>query len=123
MTRVVHFEIPVKDLEASKSFYSKVFGWKVTKWDGQPEYWMIETGKEDSPGINGGFYTPSGPLSGTVNTIDVDNLDEALSKVKANGGDIIVPKMPVPGVGWLAYAKDPGGAVFGLMQADPNSRM
>ena len=29
------------------------------------------------------------------------------------------PKMPVPGVGWLAYAQDPDGNTFGMMQADP----
>jgi predicted enzyme related to lactoylglutathione lyase len=28
--------------------------------------------------------------------------------------------MPVPGVGWLAYCKDPEGNIFGVMQNDPS---
>jgi predicted enzyme related to lactoylglutathione lyase len=34
------------------------------------------------------------------------------------GGTVAVPKMPIQGVGWLAYAKDPDGNIFGLMQPD-----
>jgi predicted enzyme related to lactoylglutathione lyase len=34
-----------------------------------------------------------------------------------------MPKMAVPGVGWLAYAKDPEGTVFGMMQEDPDAHM
>jgi predicted enzyme related to lactoylglutathione lyase len=26
--------------------------------------------------------------------------------------------MPIPGVGWLAYGKDPEGNIFGVMEAD-----
>jgi predicted enzyme related to lactoylglutathione lyase len=29
--------------------------------------------------------------------------------------------MPVPGVGWLGYAKDPDGNLFGVMQRDPSA--
>lgn len=35
------------------------------------------------------------------------------------GGLIIVPKMPVPGVGWLLYFRDPDGNIHGAMQNDP----
>ena len=40
----------------------------------------------------------------------------------ARGGTIALPKMPIPGIGWLAYAKDTEGNLFGLMQADPAAR-
>ena len=33
-----------------------------------------------------------------------------------------LPKMPIPGVGWLAYLKDTEGNVFGLMQSDPSAK-
>ena len=26
--------------------------------------------------------------------------------------------MPVPGIGWLCYAKDPDGNIFGMLQPD-----
>jgi predicted enzyme related to lactoylglutathione lyase len=29
--------------------------------------------------------------------------------------------MPIPGVGWLAYIKDPDGNIIGLMQPDPKA--
>jgi predicted enzyme related to lactoylglutathione lyase len=32
-----------------------------------------------------------------------------------------LPKMAVPGVGWLAYEKDPDGNICGIMQADPGA--
>ena len=34
------------------------------------------------------------------------------------GGSIAVPKMAVPGIGWLAYVKDTEGNILGVMQAD-----
>jgi len=122
MSRVVHFEVPVKNPESAKNFYGNVFGWKVTKWSGPQEYWLVTTGAEGSPGIDGAFYIPGPQMSGTVNTVDVDNLDEALARVAANGGVAATPKMAVPGVGWMAYVRDPEGNLLGMMQMDPNAR-
>jgi predicted enzyme related to lactoylglutathione lyase len=34
------------------------------------------------------------------------------------GGRIAVRIMPVPGIGWFCYAKDPDGNTFGMMQND-----
>ena len=48
-------------------------------------------------------------------------LTEAVEKIKALGGTIALPKMPIPHVGWLAYGKDTEGNIFGVMQADPNA--
>jgi uncharacterized protein len=124
--RVVHFEIPTKDVEAAKKFYANVFGWEFS---GVPMgngdlYWMIMTGKQGTPGIDGGFYQPDDKLTGgTINTVDVDNIDSAVARVEANGGSVVYPKVHLEGVGWLAYLKDPSGVLFGMMQADPNSRM
>ena len=56
-----------------------------------------------------------------INTIDVPNLDEYIAKVKSNGGDIVVEKMKVPGVGYLVYAKDVEGTVFGMLQPDASN--
>ena len=38
------------------------------------------------------------------------------------GGTIALPKMPIPGMGWLAYCKDTEGNIFGMMQSDPNAK-
>ena len=118
MNRVVHFEIPTHNVEVARKFYSDVFGWNIYKWEGTEDYWLITTGEASTPGIDGGFMQTQDELKGYINTVDVANLDETLTKVLANGGEVVLPKGPVPGVGWLAYAKDPEGTIFGIMQAD-----
>jgi len=38
----------------------------------------------------------------TVNTIDVTSVDESLGKILAAGGKIVMPKGPIPGIGYVA---------------------
>ena len=123
MGRVVHFEIHVDDTDRASDFYTKTFGWEFNKWEGDPDnpYWLIKTGDEKSVGIDGGMLKRRDPAGSVYNTIDVDNLDNYIEKVKANGGEIVVEKMPIPGVGWLAYFKDTEGNIFGMMQVDGNA--
>ena len=79
---------------------------------------MIITGTEGTPGINGGLIKRTAEITGDaviayVCTIDVPSVDEYADKIVANGGTIVVPKMPIPGVAWLVYAKDTEGNIFG----------
>ena len=53
--------------------------------------------------------------------MDVANAAESLAKAIALGGSEALPVMAIPGVGWLAYAKDPEGTIFGMMQSDPSA--
>jgi predicted enzyme related to lactoylglutathione lyase len=122
MSRVIHFEIPANDPDRLSDFYKKVFGWKFEKWDGPMEYWMVTTGAEGQPGINGGFMRKQGPVSGTTNTIDVDSLDESVKSVKNAGGKVVMEKTPIPTVGYFAYLQDPEGNIFGVMQRDANAK-
>jgi len=121
MSRVVHFEVPADDPERSIKFFETVFGWTIEKWDGPIEYWLIMTGEEDKPGIDGGLARREDPETGVENIIDVKNLDQTLVDVEANGGTILRPRMAVPGVGWMAYIKDTEGNTFGLMESDENA--
>lgn len=118
MGRVVHFEIYTDDPETVRPFYENVFGWKIQKWDGPLEYWTVTTGSDDNrPGINGGLLRPrQGQSSGTLNTVSVESLDQALGKIQEQGGSVCVPKIAIPTIGWLAYAQDPQGNVFGLLE-------
>jgi predicted enzyme related to lactoylglutathione lyase len=121
MSRVVHFELPADNPERAVEFYKKTFGWQFKKWEGPQDYWLITTGAEGQPGINGGLTRRMQPGSGTCNTIGVASVDEAVASVSKNGGKNVVPKMPIPGVGYLAYCADTEGNVFGVMQADPKA--
>ena len=122
MPRLVHFELNVKDVEKTKKFYENVFGWKIEKWSGPIDYWLIMTGDESEPGIDGGLGQIEEGFPSVVNTIDVKNVDEVVKKIESNGGEIIRPKHAIPGVGWLAYFKDAEGIVSGIMQEDPEAK-
>jgi predicted enzyme related to lactoylglutathione lyase len=118
MPRPDHFEIPSDNPERAIAFYSSVFGWTFKKWDGPIPYWMITTGPKDEPGINGGLMPRQDPAQPCVNVITVPHLDETQAKIESQGGSCVVPKMPVPGIGWLAYFKDLDGHIFGCIQPD-----
>ena len=126
MPRVVHFEIPATDPARAVQFYKDVFGWEVSKWEGPEDYWLVTTGPEGEMGINGGIMRRTQEVDGEsptayVCTVGVESLDEYVMKVEANGGSVVVPKMAVPGVGWLAYCKDTEGNQFGMMQPDESA--
>ena len=128
MSRVIHFEIPAAEPDRAAAFYGKVFGWKFDKWPGPMEYWMVLTGKDGEPGINGGMVRRMGPAPAEgqpVNcyccTVAVSSVDDYVAKATAGGGTVAVPKMPIPGVGWLAYVKDTEGNILGLMASDPTA--
>ena len=117
MARVVHFELPADNPERLIKFYEDAFNWQVSKWDGPFDYWLVMTGTSDEPGIDGAIGR-RGEIMGYVNTIDVSSLDNTIEKVTGSGGEIVAPKNSIPGVGTLAYCKDPEGNIFGLMQAE-----
>jgi len=113
MRRPVHFEIHAGDPERAANFYSQLFGWEITKWDGPVDYWLVSTGTEP-PGIEGAILRRMGenpdpqeptPVIAYVCTVDVEDIDEALGKLE------------VPGVGWQVYYKDTESNIFGMMQA------
>jgi predicted enzyme related to lactoylglutathione lyase len=121
MNRFTHFELATDDLEKTAAFYRDVFGWQVDKWEGPVDYWLVTTGDASTPGINGGLMLSGGPFRGTVNTIEVVDIDDALAKVLAHGGEIALEKQAIPGVGYQAYFKDNAGIIVGLHQAAPNA--
>jgi uncharacterized protein len=129
MSRVIHFEIQASEPQVLVDFYTALLGWSFKKWEGS-EYWLIETGPDDQPGINGGLLPrPNGaPLEAQavnafVCTAQVASLDESLARAVELGAGVALPKMPVPGVGWLAYIKDPDGNLVGLLQPDEGARI
>ncbi|HRI49102.1 MAG TPA: VOC family protein [Pseudomonadota bacterium] len=128
MPRPVHFEIHASEPERAIRFYQSVFGWEFSKW-GPMDYWLIKTGEGGQPGIDGGLVPRRGepPADGqAVNafpcTMDTKDIDASIALAEKAGGTIALPKMPVPGVGWLCYIKDTEGNIFGLMQEDKQAR-
>ena len=122
MSRVIHFEIPASDPQRAAQFYRKAFGWKIEKWPGPMDYWMVTTGPEETPGINGGLMKKQAPTTVTTNTIGVVSVDAAVETVKKAGGKLVMPKTPIPTVGYFAYLEDTEGNLFGVMQADAKAK-
>ena len=118
MSRVIHFELPADNLERAAGFYKQVFGWQIQKWEGPEEYWLVTTGPAEQPGINGGLLKRQHPGAGTCNTIGVASLDQTVASVAKSGGKTVVPRMAIPGIGYLAYCTDTEGNVFGVLQPD-----
>ncbi len=121
MPRPVHFEVPADDPDRLIAFYRDVFGWEIHKWDGPMDYWLVVTGESGTPGIDGGIARRQ-PGATVAMSLDVPSVDEYAGKIESAGGAIIVPKMAVPGVGWLAYFKDTEGNVFGIMEEDESAK-
>ena len=112
---VVHWEFWSEDQKRINEFYTKVFDWQSREIPGL-NYTLVETGGEG--GINGGIMTPQkGPWPGKLCLyIDVDDLGPYCNKIREAGGKIVVERMEVPGVGFLALFEDPDGRVLGLWQ-------
>jgi predicted enzyme related to lactoylglutathione lyase len=129
MPRPVHFEIQAESPDRAIKFYTGLFSWTFTQW-GQEKYWLITTGEKGTPGIDGGLLprpvpgnpAPMAAVNAFVCTVDVADLDATTAKATELGGMIVVPRMPVPTVGYLAYAKDTEGNIFGMMQMDANAK-
>src|SRR5260370_12047262 len=102
MSRVIHFEMPAAEPDRAAAFYGKVFGWKFDKWAGPTDYWMVTTGKEGEPGINGGMMKKPGGITSTTNTIVVDSVDGAIAAALQAGGKNTKPKTSIPTVGYFA---------------------
>lgn len=119
--RVVHFEIPCNDPEKTMKFFKEVFGWSFQQFGNEP-YWVTMTGDPKTPGINGGLMKKRDPKQPIVNSINVSSIDESIRQIEKAGGKIVVPKMPIPSVGWLAYFTDPDGNIHGVYQDDPGAK-
>src|SRR4030067_1518987 len=117
MPRVVHFEIHADVPERAIGFYTHTLDWKFDRW-GTQDYWLITTGPDSQAGINGGLLPRRGVIDGSaviayVCTVEVESIEAVEEAVLQHGGSIALPRMPIPGVGWLFSAKDNEGNIFG----------
>jgi uncharacterized protein len=118
VANLVFFEIGADDPEAAAIFYARVFGWKVEPDETGPQYWYVTTGSEDDPGINGALCLRVNDLTSTVNTFEVQSLDDAARRITEEGGKVLAPKTSIPGEGYVQYCHDLEGNVFGITEYD-----
>ena len=121
-----YFDLAVTDLGAARRFFEQVLGWRFERFPMPYEYYRIQAGPAEEAGIDGGIGAlKDAPIAGgipaTQLTVPVPDLGAALARVAQNGGRVIEPTMPIPGIGWYATCVEPGGLRFGLIEGDANA--
>jgi predicted enzyme related to lactoylglutathione lyase len=134
MNPVVHFEMPSENAGRMSEFYTKVFGWKTQQLGPEMgDYVLVQTtavgenGFPKEPGrINGGFAQKSKDNQSTSVVIAVDDIRDAMDRVKAGGGTVLGGRKPgepddIPGVGLYVSFLDTEGNRVGMLQPAPMS--
>jgi uncharacterized protein len=109
---VSYVRIPAPDPAMAAQFYTAVFGWKVRPGS---------TSFEDGTGHVIGHFMADLPVAGEAGVVPyiyVQDIDDALGKVRDAGGR--VNREPYPeGDLWVAMTADPAGNAVGVWQHGP----
>jgi predicted enzyme related to lactoylglutathione lyase len=114
------FGITADDVTRARRFYEQTFGWRFEPW-GPPEFYLIHTGDESDPGVQGLLHKRREPVNGAGMTgfectIGVDNIDQTIAAIESAGGKIVMAKFHIPSVGTGVYFSDTEGNFVGAMQ-------
>ncbi|KKL04523.1 hypothetical protein LCGC14_2615220 [marine sediment metagenome] len=77
---------------------------------------------EDEQGIDGGLQKRENTSDEIFNYIGVPSVDEFCKKIEKNGGEILIQKSPIPGIGYYAFFKDTEGNRLGIFEADESAK-
>jgi predicted enzyme related to lactoylglutathione lyase len=108
----VHIELSADDLQSAAEFYRRVFGWQTQD---MPEMNYITF--DEGGGLGGGFNPTEneGNEAGDVVVyIGTDDIEDSLAEIEAAGGQTVLPKTEIAGMGWFALFSDPTGNKLGL---------
>ena len=123
---VSFFAIHADDVSRAQSFYGQVFSWRFEPW-GPPGFYLIHTGDEQNPGIQGALHKRREPVTGKGMigyecTISVPEIGATIRAIEANGGKIGMAKFTIPTVGTGIYFYDTEGNWAGAMQYEAPPR-
>lgn len=108
--KINYIEIPAKNIEATKAFFSEVFGWSFVDYG--PDYCSFS-----AQGIDGGFFTSDlvvSTKSGSPLIVLYNSLLEATQdRIEKAGGKIVKPIFSFPG-GRRFHFSDPNGNEFAV---------
>lgn len=125
MNPVVHFEMPMKDMERMKKFYESAFGWEMQQMGAEYGDYIVamttesdENGPKRSGAINGGFYKLYNKQQDAAPSvvISVDDIKVAMEDVKNAGGKVLSEIMDIPHVGQYVAIMDTEGNRVGILQ-------
>lgn len=107
-------ELTTRDLAASKSFYSEVFGWG---WGGSDDYAEVQVGGRSIAGVSP--RRPDMPADIPDHWLvyfGSADVDADAAKAGELGASVVAGPADIPGTGRFAVLTDPEGAAFALFQ-------
>ena len=113
-------ELNTTDYEAAWSFYSALFGWQPTQAMDMGEehggtYFMYNCpGDEASMGGMSNIAKAMNVPPHWLYYVSVDDIDAALARITARGGQVLNGPMEVPGGDKVAQCMDPQGVAFAI---------
>lgn len=108
--KINYVEIPAKDIEVTKAFFTRIFGWSFIDYG--PEYTAFS-----NEGIDGGFFQSNLSVSTENGSALIvfysKDLEQTQAKIKDAGGSIIKPIFSFPG-GRRFHFGDPNGNEYAV---------
>jgi len=113
----VWYELLSSDPDAAQRFYADVLGWAFED-SGHADMDYHYFRAPDGDGIGGLMRRTDGMPGGSswLGYIAVDDVDAAIERIEANGGQVHMPAKDVPQVGRIAMVADGQGGSFYLMR-------
>lgn len=113
----VHVELATTNVAKAKSFYSRLFKWKLADLPMPTpagKYTAIQVGD----GTGGGMMRQMMPDAGSawMPYVLVDDIEKSTKRAKKLGAKICKDVTVVEGMGRLSILRDPTGAMIGLWE-------
>jgi predicted enzyme related to lactoylglutathione lyase len=117
--RWVWAELFTDNVDAAKSFYQEVFGWKFESTGaGKDAYTLVRADGRPIAGIVHYAKPADAARSGRwLAFMSVPDVAGAASRTKDAGGKVIMAPRVIPGRGEVAVLADPEGALFGVIRS------
>jgi predicted enzyme related to lactoylglutathione lyase len=110
-----HVELMTNDVGKAKTFFGKLFDWKLEDMPmGDSSYTIVKVGE----GTGGGIM--KNPIPGAPSAwmayVLVDDLKKTTDKARSLGATVMKEATEVPGMGSFTIITDPTGAMLGLWE-------
>ncbi|HSO70976.1 MAG TPA: VOC family protein [Arachnia sp.] len=116
---ITHIDFPVTNFTQAQEFYGELFGWQIAELPGYEGYPMWQAPNKIS---GGGLVLRDEGLTQPMSYVEVDSIDEALTKAEANGGRVLMAKKPISESSWWATFEDPFGNHIGLYEGTTDTQ-
>lgn len=113
-------ELTTRDVDAAQAYYRRICGWRfsVTPSADGGDYFVAHLGDQPVAGLLDLALLPDHEDTPAqwVTYIAVDDIDEALTRTRTAGGQVLREGFDVPDVGRIAMVQDSVGALLGLIR-------